>query len=218
MPCALPSKLQRSWRTLRRSALSDVSPSCRRKACTSQRSSISGCPSASPGAEALTEPVVNRRFAKMAKRGIADIVHQAGHLHHALEWPGQLFQAILFQQPLLFQPAQHLFGDIAPHLLHLQRVGQASAHRRVALEREDLSFCCRRRIAGELTIRPRSLSKIRRMSRSVSTRGGERKRRRQFILLRKSIFAIASPARAIRFPLKRMIDYATKPDTSRVNL
>lgn len=186
-------------RTLRRSALSDVSPSCRRKACTSQRSSVSGCPSASPGA-ALTEPVVNRRFAKMAKRGLPiSCIRQA--ISTTLSNGPVSSSSHTLPAASALQPAQHLFGDIAPHLLHLQRVGQASAHRRVALEREDLSFCCRRRIAGELTIRPRSLSKIRRMSRSVSTRGGERKRRRQFILLRKSIFAIASPARAIRFPL-----------------
>lgn len=56
-------------RTLRRSALSDVSPSCRRKACTSQRSSVSGCPERIAGRQRLTEPVVNRRFAKISQNG-----------------------------------------------------------------------------------------------------------------------------------------------------
>ncbi len=154
----------------------------------------------------------------MAKRGIADIVHQAGHLHHALEWPGQLFQAILFQQPQLFQPAQHLFGDIAPHLLHLQRVGQASAHRRVALEREDLSFLLQaadcRRVDDPSPITFKD-------PQDVALRLHPRRRTEAStpVYLVAKINLCHSLSRASNtLPLKRMIDYATKPDTSRVNL
>jgi hypothetical protein len=39
----------------------------------------------------------------MAKRRIADVVHQAGHLNDALERPGQLIQPIGFQQRCSFR-------------------------------------------------------------------------------------------------------------------
>ena len=41
----------------------------------------------------------------MAKRRVADIVHQAGHLDDAFERPRQLIKTIGFQQTLLFKAA-----------------------------------------------------------------------------------------------------------------
>ena len=76
----------------------------------------------------------------MAKWRIADIVHQAGHFNNALERPGKLIQPVAFQQLLLFQTTQHLFGDVAAHLLNFQRVGQPRPHRGIALQRENLGF------------------------------------------------------------------------------
>ena len=76
----------------------------------------------------------------MTKWRIADIVHQAGHFNNALKRPGELIQPVAFEQLLLFQPAQHLFSDIAAHLLNFQGVGQPRTHRSVALQRENLSF------------------------------------------------------------------------------
>ncbi len=90
--------------------------------------------------EPLAEPVVNRGLTEVAERRIADVMHQARHLDNTFKRPGQLRQAIRLKQPLLFQAAQHFFGDIAPHLLHFQRVRKARAHRGVALKGKNLGF------------------------------------------------------------------------------
>ena len=92
----------------------------------------------------------------MAKRRIADIVHQAGHFNDAFERPGELIQPVALQQLLFFQAAQHLFSDIAANLLNLQGVGQTGSHRGVALQRENLGFLLqpadRRRVDDAPTI------------------------------------------------------------------
>ena len=59
----------------------------------------------------------------MAERRIADVMHQAGHFHHALKRSGEFIQPVGFQQTLLFQATEDLFGDIASHLLNFKGVG-----------------------------------------------------------------------------------------------
>ncbi len=86
--------------------------------------------------EIALEPLADGVLAEMAERRIADIVHQAGHLDQALQRRLESVQAELrgAVAELLVQGA----NDEAAGLLHFQRMGEAAAHRGIALQRKHL--------------------------------------------------------------------------------
>ncbi len=65
-------------------------------------------------------------------------MHQAGHFHQAFQRAFQPVQADL--RGTRAQLAEQRADDETPGLLHFQGMGQAAAHRRVALQREDLGL------------------------------------------------------------------------------
>ncbi len=88
--------------------------------------------------ERTLEPFADGELAEVAERWIADVVHQAGHFHQAFQRAFEAVQAMVAGAvaQLLVQRA----NDETTGLLHLQRMGQATAHRRVALQREYLGL------------------------------------------------------------------------------
>ncbi len=145
-------------------------------------------------------------------------MHQAGHFDDAFKRTGQLIQAVLLQQLLLFQSTEDLFGDITPYLLNFHRVRQARTHCRVTLQRKDLGFLLQsansRRIDNASTVAFENaqdlMLRFHALRRTVTTMP-------VYFFSEIDLCHVLSRLRNA-LPLKRMIDYALKSGLSRVNL
>ncbi len=84
------------------------------------------------------KPLANSELAKVPERWIADVVHQTRHFHQAFQCAFQPIQAVMrcSLTKLLVQGAH----DETARLLDLKGMRQTTAHRRIALQRKDLSL------------------------------------------------------------------------------